>query len=185
MGSENLLLWGGIGVSVVFILLIIYLYLKETESSKRSRRYEKSIEELNKEVYRLHKRIKELDSDLEHFKVSIKAQIYQDTRLEIKNLLETNLNTELSPIQADMESLKKEWGACKNNIQNLEDLENKIFSLEERIKEFAYTPTNPTNIDEGRIISMFKDGWSVDSIAKELRIGKGEVEFTLKFANLN
>ena len=52
------------------------------------------------------------------------------------------------------------------------------------MKEFAYTPTNPINIDEGRIIAMFKDGWSVDSIAKELRVGKGEVEFTLKFANL-
>ncbi|WP_297814186.1 hypothetical protein [uncultured Helicobacter sp.] len=185
INDANLLLWGGIGIAIVFILLIVYLYLKEGESAKRSRRYEKSIEELNKEVYRLQKRIKEQENELEHFKTSIKAQIYQDTRLEIKNLLDTNLHTQITPIKVEMESLKTQWNDYKNNLSDIEELENKIFRLEERIKEFTYTPSNPTNIDEGRIIAMFKDGWSVDSIAKELRIGKGEVEFTLKFANLN
>ena len=56
--------------------------------------------------------------------------------------------------------------------------------LEEKIKEVGYFPTNPNGVDESRIISMFKDGYSVDAIAKELRIGKGEVEFTLKLSNL-
>lgn len=183
--DANLLLWGGIGIAIVFILLIVYLYLKEGENAKRARRYEKSIEELNKEVYRLQKRIKEQENELEHFKTHIKAQIYQDMRLEMKNLLDSNLHTQIMPIKVEMESLKTQWNDCKNNFRDLGDLENKIFHLVERLKEFVYTPSNPTNIDEGRIISMFKDGWSVDSIAKELRIGKGEVEFTLKFANLN
>lgn len=58
INDANLLLWGGIGVAVVFILLIVYLYLKEGEHAKRARRYEKSIEELNKEVYRLQKELK-------------------------------------------------------------------------------------------------------------------------------
>ncbi|WDL74602.1 hypothetical protein IP360_07175 [Helicobacter winghamensis] len=185
MGSEiNVVLWGGIGIVVAFVLLIAYLYLKESESNKRARRYEKSIEELNKEIYRLTKRIKEQESELERFKVSIKAQIYQDTRLEMKNLLDANLGAQVAPLRNDMESLKAQWQGTKSILDNIEHLENKMFALEDRIKEFAYTPTSPTNIDEGRIIAMFKDGWSVDSIAKELRIGKGEVEFTLKFANL-
>lgn len=106
-------------------------------------------------------------------------------RQEMKNLLDSNLHTQIMPIKVEMESLKTQWNDCKANLGNQEELENKILHLEERLKEFVYTPTNPTNIDEGRIISMFKDGWSIDSIAKELRIGKGEVEFTLKFANLN
>ena len=83
------------------------------------------------------------------------------------------------PLRSQIERLNEEYKQYK------EEVEGKVFTLEDRIKEFAYTPTNPSNIDEGRIISMFKDGWSVDSIAKELRIGKGEVEFTLKFANLD
>lgn len=185
MGSEmNIVLWGGIGVAIAFVLLIVYLYLKEGENNKRARRYEKSIEELNKEIYRLTKRIKEQEGEVERFKVSIKAQIYQDTRLEMKNLLDANLNAQVAPLRNDMESLKMQWQEAKSVLENVEHFGNKIFALEERIKEFAYTPTSSTNIDEGRIISMFKDGWSVDSIAKELRIGKGEVEFTLKFANL-
>lgn len=185
INDTNLLLWGGVGVAIVFILLFVYLYLKEGEHTKRARRYEKSIEDLNKEVYRLQKRIKEQGNELEHFKTNIKAQIYQDTRLEMKNLLDSNLHTQMMPIKVEIESLKTQWNECKNNFGDFEALENKIFHLEERLKEFVYTPSSPTNIDEGRIISMFKDGWSVDSIAKELRIGKGEVEFILKFANLN
>ena len=86
MGDINVVLWGGIGIAVVLVLLIIYMYLKEGESNKRSRRYEKSIEELNKEVYRLQKRIKEQESALEHYKVGIKAKIYQDTLNTVKML---------------------------------------------------------------------------------------------------
>lgn len=181
----NVALLGGVGVAIVFLLLIVYLYLKESEGGKRTRRYEKSIEELNKEVYRLQKRIKEQEGELERFKVNIKTQIYQDTRLEMKNLIDANLNAQVAPLRNDMESLKTQWQRTKVYLEHIEHLEHKIFALEERYKELSYTPTSPTNIDEGRIVAMFKDGWSVDSIAKELRIGKGEVEFTLKFANLS
>lgn len=177
--NENILLWVGVGVGLVFALLIIYFYLKDAENTKRSKRYEKSIEDLNKEIYRLQKKLKAYESDLEGFKQSIKQQIYQDTRLEMKNLIDTNLHSQVMPLRSQIERLNEEYKQYK------EEVEGKVFTLEDRIKEFAYTPTNPTNIDEGRIISMFKDGWSVDSIAKELRIGKGEVEFTLKFANLD
>ncbi|PZT48869.1 hypothetical protein B6S12_02015 [Helicobacter valdiviensis] len=160
-------------------MLVGYIYLRDGENTKKLKRFEKSIEELNKEVYRLQKRFKETQNELENFKQDFKGQIYKDMHLEIKNTIDTNLFAQITPIKNKMETLQSQ-------IQKTsEGLENKMLGLEERLKEFVYTPSNPTNIDENRIISMFKDGWSVDSIAKELRIGKGEVEFTLKFANLN
>lgn len=58
IGNENILLWIGVGVGLVFALLIIYFYLKDAENTKRSKRYEKSIEDLNKEIYRLQKKLK-------------------------------------------------------------------------------------------------------------------------------
>lgn len=179
MNNENMILWIGGGIALVFILLIIYLYLKDYESARKARRYENSIEDLNKEIYRLQKKFKEQENDLEKFKQSFKQQIYQETRLEMKNLIDSNLYAQISPIKTHLSSLREKYEEYQDNI------DNKIIALEERIKEFAYTPSNPNNIDERRIISMYKDGWSVDSIAKELRIGKGEVEFTLKFANLD
>lgn len=179
ISNENLILWVAIGAGAILILLIVYLYTKENDNLKRTKRYEKSIEELNKEVYRLQKKIKNMEINIEQFKSGIKQQIYQDMRLEMKNLIDSNIHSQIIPLKSQMESIS-------NKTETLKDMfENKIFNLEDRIKEFAYTPTSPTNIDEGRIISMFKDGWSIDSIAKELRVGKGEVEFTLKFANLN
>ncbi len=173
------MLWIVVGIAVIFILFLFYLYFKERESTKRANRYETSIEELNKEVYRLQKKLKDSENQLEKFQQTLKQQIYQETRLEMKNVLDSNLFTQISPLKSDIQALQEEWREYQ------EKTENKMVVLEERIKEFAYTPSNPTNIDEGRIVSMYKDGWSVDSIAKELRIGKGEVEFTLKFANLD
>lgn len=178
MSEETMILWVGVGVAVFFILLIGYIYLKDSESNKRLGRFEKSIEELNKEVYRLQKKIKEEGAEFERFKTSIKSQIYQDMRQEMKSLLDSSFASQVQPLRNQTQNLQTQWDDFKENI------EGKLLGFDERIREFAYTPSNPTNIDEGRIIAMFKDGWSIDSIAKELRIGKGEVEFTLKFANL-
>ncbi|CAM2873704.1 hypothetical protein [Helicobacter burdigaliensis] len=179
MEGQSLLLYAGIGVIAFCLLLVGYVYLRDSENAKKLKRFEKSIEELNKEVYRLQKRFKETQSEWEVFKQDFKGQIYKDMHLEIKNTIDSNLFAQITPIKNKMEALQ-------GQIQKTsEGLENKVLGMEERLKEFVYTPSNPTNVDESRIISMFKDGWSVDSIAKELRIGKGEVEFTLKFANLN
>ncbi|MDE5603611.1 MAG: hypothetical protein K2I71_06835, partial [Helicobacter sp.] len=155
--NENILLWIGAGVSLIFALLMVYFYLKDIDNTKKFKRYEKSIEDLNKEVYRLQKKLKTYESDLESFRQKFKQQIYQDIRLEMKNLIDTNLHSQVMPLRSQMERLNEEYKQYK------EEIEGKIFMLEDRIKEFAYTPTNPTNIDEGRIIAMFKDGWSVDS----------------------
>ena len=91
MNNENMILWIGGGIALVFILLIVYLYLKDYESARKARRYENSIEDLNKEIYRLQKKFKEQENDLEKFKQSFKQQIYQETRLEMKNLIDSNL----------------------------------------------------------------------------------------------
>lgn len=179
LNNQNAMLWIVVGIAVVFVLFLLYLYFKERESTKRASRYETSIEELNKEVYRLQKKLKDSESQLERFQQSLKQQIYQETRLEMKNVLDSHLFAQISPLKSELQALQEEWKDYQDKT------ENKLIILEERIKEFAYTPSNPTNIDEGRIVAMYKDGWSVDSIAKELRIGKGEVEFTLKFANLD
>ena len=63
-------------------------------------------------------------------------------------------------------------------------IEEKLVSLEEKIREFGYFPSSSTNIDQKRILGMFHDGWSIDAIAKEMRLSKGEIEFTLKLADI-
>ena len=178
INDDMMLFYGGIGVIAFFLLIIFYIYIKDKESARKLSRYEKSIEDLNKEVYRLQKKNKENIQDFESFKNSIKGQMYQDIRLEIKNILDSNLSGQMLPLNEKIQGIEGKMMDFK------EEISTKILEVEEKLREFAYTPTTPTNIDEGRIISMFKDGWSVDSIAKELRIGKGEVEFTLRFANI-
>ena len=64
-------------------------------------------------------------------------------------------------------------------------VDNKLSVLEDRLKENSFYPNQSSgNIDDRRIISMYKDGWSIENIARELMITKSEVEFTLKLADL-
>lgn len=58
---EGSMTWIMAGGGALFLLLLLaYLYLKEMETNKRLRHFEKSIEELNKQLYKLQKRSKRM-----------------------------------------------------------------------------------------------------------------------------
>ena len=77
------------------------------------------------------------------------------------------ISTQLHQIQKELQGAMSHQKFIENNAQ----------------EDFGHL-SGMNDVDEKRIISLFKEGWSVDSIAKELRIGRGEVEFTLKIADI-
>ncbi|MGP1450554.1 MAG: hypothetical protein ACTTJS_05465 [Wolinella sp.] len=161
----------GGGAGLIALLIIAYFYIKDVETSKRLRSFEKSIEELNKQLYRLQKKLKDDEAET----LAEQSRARDELHEEIKGILDaeaTKNRRAISQIETRIEELH-------------ERLEDKIMGLDERVKELGYFPSSPNGVDEGRILGMFKDGWSIDAIAKELRIGKGEVEFTLKLANID
>lgn len=158
------------GGALFLLLLLAYLYLKEMETNKRLRHFEKSIEELNKQLYKLQKKIKEDEVESEFSSSALSHSLRQEVKEAVNNAA--------AGIYQSVERVEALW------MEHRDRVDEKIVILEERVKEMGYFPTSPNGVDEARILSMFKDGWSIDSIAKELRIGKGEVEFTLKLANI-
>lgn len=165
-------LWIAIAGGALFLaLLLFYLYLKDVEIGKRLRHFEKSIEELNKQLYKLQKKLKEEEAQSEQSNSMLLHSLHQEVREAVNNAA--------AGIYQSLEKSEALW------LENKERTDEKLVMLEERIKEMGYFPTSPNGVDESRILSMFRDGWSIDAIAKELRIGKGEVEFTLKLANIN
>lgn len=144
-----------IGFILLFVLVIIFFYLKDAESQKRLARYEKSIDELNKEVYRVQKSLKN-------------GAPYNDGE-NLRDDMKASLDDVYALIEKDREYV-----------------DNKLAIMEERIKEQGIPlASSNSNVDDKRIITMFKDGWSIEAIARELMITKSEVEFTLKLANIN
>lgn len=161
---------GFIGICVVFLFLVAYVSVREKEIEKKNSLFERSIEDLNHQVYRLKKQLKEQEID-----TGYNQDVGSIVQKEVKKEIDRSSSNFLKAIEALEQTL----------LHHQEGSEEKIMELQERVRELGYFPTSTTTgADENKIISMFKAGWSVDSIAKELRTSKGEVEFTLKLANL-
>jgi hypothetical protein len=58
-------------------------------------------------------------------------------------------------------------------------IDNRISSLENGVKQISI-PASVHGNDDQKIISLYKQGVSLDTISKELHISKPEVEFVLK-----
>lgn len=168
MSSLSMIL-GLISIGIV-CLVAFFNYTRNFEINKRIRRFEKGMEDINNEIFKIHKWIK--DSELEN----------QLSTTALHNKIKTEsidaVNNALVKVYRQIEILEAQVNKERDYI------EEKIVSIEEKIREFGYFPSSNTNIDEKRIIGMFRDGWSIDAIAKEMRLSKGEIEFTLKLADI-
>ena len=68
----------------------------------------------------------------------------------------------------------------QNNINEIDaQIESRISSLESGVKQISI-PSSIHGNDDEKIISLFKQGVSLETISKELHISKPEVEFVLK-----
>ena len=105
---------------------------------------------------------------------------------------DSDANRKFARYEKVMEALVQENHAIKKRLEqiatrNLNDAENiDVEALEERILSKIDSRVNSKiipdeNNDESRILAMYQSGKSKETIAKDLRIGVGKVEFVLKF----
>ncbi|PAF44330.1 hypothetical protein BJI48_03810 [Helicobacter sp. 11S02596-1] len=168
--SDDLLLMIAGAILLVLIFLILFNYFKDREFHKKTQRLEKAMEAMSQEIYKTRKWIQESEMQTEFANSALGTNI----KNEVKNNLNANLSSLYSHIQGIQETLDKDR----------DYFEEKIIGLENKLREFGHFVPSGNDVDEKRIISMFQDGWSIDSIAKELRVGRGEVEFILKLADI-
>jgi cyanate lyase len=79
------------------------------------------------------------------------------------------------------ESLIKIVRSIKNLDINQIEMAERVNKIEEQLKLSMIT----TDINDSEIIALFKDGKSIEDIAKEKRVPQRQVEFIIKLANLN
>ncbi|MDU7692926.1 MAG: hypothetical protein E7K04_01585 [Helicobacter sp.] len=131
-----------------------------------------------------HKNALKKISDLQNVAEKLSLENHKIQK-NIKVLLEKQPNSKMQ----DSPDLKQ----LKINIKELQEMlksdrsyfQEKLAKLENRIRDFNTMSRDVgLEVDEKRIIALFQEGFSIDSIAKELKIGRGEVEFILKLADI-
>ena len=69
-----------------------------------------------------------------------------------------------------------------NFVLKVKELEEKVDSVRKNVKKVEFA--NISGNDEQKIVSLYKNGYSIEEISKELRIPAGEVEFIIKMKEL-
>ena len=145
-----------VGLSGFMLFLFFYIINRDKAIENKFAGIELSLEEMNQEIFKLKKEIK---------------QLKQNNNIEeIEKIIEDMVDT--------IKNVEKKY------LLKLEEIEEKISIIETNNKKKIFDFSNVNSQDEERIRSLYKNGYSIEEISRELRIPAGEVELVLKFSNL-
>lgn len=150
----------------IILYLLYYVFTKDAQYSKNIRSVATVVEELNRELYYMKNKVKDTQ----------KTILENRNRMSDKEIYEEVERTVYDMIQPISISLKK----VQENLETIDgEIELRISSLESGVKQISL-PSSVHGNDDEKIISLFKQGVSVETVSKELHLSKAEVEFVLK-----
>jgi len=155
-----------VAMAMLILYLIYYLVTKDATYSKNIRSVATVVEELNREIYYLKQKLQETQS-------SIKKTTRHMSDEEIYQEVERTVYDMVQPISLGLKNMQE-------TIQTIDSqIDDRLSSLESGVKQIS-VPSSIHGNDDEKIISLFKQGVSLETISKELHISKAEVEFVLK-----
>ncbi len=150
----------------IILYLLYYVFTKDAEYSKNIRSVATVVEELNRELYYLKDKVKDTQKTmLENRSRMSDAEIYQEVERTVYDMIQP-ISISLKKVQENLETIDTQ-------------IDSRITSLENGVKQISI-PSSVHGNDDEKIISLFKQGISLETISKELHISKAEVEFVLK-----
>jgi len=155
-----------IAMAGIILYLLYYVYSKDAYYSKNIRSVATVVEELNRELFYLKKNLGETQS-------SIKENSQRMNDEDIYQEIERSVYDMVQPLTVGLQQLQENINAIDSEIGS------RITQLESGVKQISI-PTSIHGNDDEKILSLFKQGVSVETISKELHISKPEVEFVLK-----
>ncbi len=155
-----------VAMSAIILYLIYYVFTKDSEYHKNIHSVASVVEDLNRELYYLKKKLQETQNGLKHSSSHMSdEEIYQEIERSVYDMVQP-LSVGLKRMQETVQTLDSQIDA-------------RINSLETGVKQISI-PSSIHGNDDEKIISLFKQGVSLETISKELHISKPEVEFVLK-----
>jgi len=153
-------------LAFVILYLLYYVFSKEAQYSKNIRSVASVVEDLNRELYYLKKKLSQTEGSLKENSGRMNDdEIYQEIERSVYDMVQ--------PLSMAIQQLQ-------NNINSIEvEIENRMAQLESGVKQISM-PSSVHGNDDAKIISLYKQGVSIETISKELHLSKAEVEFVLK-----
>jgi hypothetical protein len=153
-------------LGAIILYLLYYVFTKDAQYTRNIRSVASVVEDLNRELYYLKKKLDQTEG-------SIKDNSQRMNDDEIYQEIERSVYDMVHPLSLAIKQLQ-------NNIDTIEhEMQTKMLQLESGVKQISIPASIHGNDDE-KIISLFKQGVSVETISKELHLSKPEVEFVLK-----
>jgi len=153
-------------MAAIILYLLYYVYSKDSHYSKNIRSVASVVEELNREIFYLKKNITDTKGSIQENSQRMNdADIYQEIERSVYDLVQ--------PLSIGLKQLQENLNTIDSQIST------RIAQLESGVKQISI-PASVHGNDDEKIISLFKQGVSVETISKELHISKPEVEFVLK-----
>lgn len=155
-----------IGLAALLLLLIYYVYSKDAQQARQIRAIASAVEELHRHLYATEKKINQRIADVASFELPAGNEaMHRELEEEIQRIA--------VPVAQSLREIESAIAAHKA------ETDRRLASLEEGMRHFSM-PSSVSGMDDEKIIALFKQGVDIDTIAKELRLAKPEVEFVLK-----
>ena len=159
-----------VAMAGIILYLLYYVYSKDHDYSKNIRSVATVVEELNREIYYLKKNMTETQKSIQQNTRGMSdEEIYQEIERSVYDMVQ--------PLSAGLKHVQESITAIDAQV------DSRVSSLENGVKQFSI-PTSIHGNDDEKIISLFKQGVTLETISKELHISKPEVEFVLKINKL-
>jgi len=153
-------------LGAVILYLLYYVFTKDVQYTKNIRSVASVVEDLNRELYYLKKKLDQTEGNLKGAPQRMNDdEIYQEIERSVYDMVHP-LSIAIKQLQNDM-----------NTIEH--DIQNRILQLESGVKQISI-PASIHGNDDKKIITLYKQGISIEAISKELCLSKPEVEFVLK-----
>lgn len=155
-----------VAMAGIILYLLYFVYAKDSQYSKNIRSVASVVEDLNRELFYLKKNLDQTQGSIkENSQRMNDEQIYEEIERSVYDMVQP-LSLGLKQLQENINAIDVEIG-------------NRISALESGVKQISI-PTSVHGNDDEKILSLFKQGVSVETISKELHISQPEVEFVLK-----
>jgi DNA-binding NarL/FixJ family response regulator len=178
---DNISLYIEVSLGFGLLVVMVFLYLKDTELNKKLRRFENTIENLNFDIYELKKRLEEKEEYIDNKLMESSTKIVSEA--DINKKIEYKVEKDIQKVMAPLVESLSDFDTTLKGMQ--ESVDQKMSSLNDQVKGVASIPVNATTLDSARVVELYNEGMSSDDIAKNLRTTKGEVDFILNMQHLN
>ena len=155
-----------VAMAAMILYLLYYVFTKDAQYNKNIRSVATVAEELNREMFYLKKKLSETQKTLQKNSSRMNdEELYQEIERTVYDMVK--------PISLSLKRLEESIHMIEGHV------EARLSSLESGVKQISIPASIHGNDDE-KIISLYKQGVTLETISKELHISKAEVEFVLK-----